>query len=89
MTTTNTTDLRIAAAQAIADADFRQAWPIDVRMTLVKAAKTEGEIPQYAERIVRNALRAAERIERKLARDIEVGEANLTHAQKQARKVLA
>jgi hypothetical protein len=81
---TNPTNFQALAATAIADADFRQAWPIEVRRTLVRAAQTEGDFPAYAVRSTERALRVAAAIEKRLARDIEVGEANLTHAQRKA-----
>lgn len=79
------TDLRQAAADAICGADFRSCWPTEVRMTLVRAAKTEGVIPKYAESLVLRALREAESVERRLARQIEAGESRLTHAERKAR----
>lgn len=85
----NSTTYQDQARRAIADADFRQCWPVDVRQTLVKAALTEGELPAYAIRPVERALRVAAAVEKRLGRDIEVGEANLTHAQKQARQKVA
>jgi len=81
---TNTTTLQDQARTTIADADFRQCWPIDVRQALVRAAKTEGTLPAYAERPVTRALRVAAAVEKRLGRDIEIGEANLTHAQRKA-----
>jgi hypothetical protein len=81
---TNSTTYQDQARRAIADADFRQCWPVNVRQTLVRAAFTEGELPAYAIRQVENALRIAAAIEKRLGRDIEVGEANLTHAQRKA-----
>lgn len=81
---TNNNSLQGQARSAIADADFRQCWPIDVRQTLVKAARTEGEMPAFAVRSVERALRTAAAIEKRLSRDIEAGEANLTHAQRKA-----
>jgi hypothetical protein len=82
---TDTTTLQQQARLAIANADFRQCWPVDVRQNLVRAAMTEGELPPYAVRTVERALRVAAAIEKRLGRDIEVGEANLTHAQRKAR----
>lgn len=76
-------NLRQSAIDTIAGADFRHTWPIDVRRTLVDAAKTEGEIPAYAVRQVERALRVAQAIEKRLSRDIEIGEGNLSHADKQ------
>lgn len=81
---TNSTTFQALAADAIANADFRQCWPIDVRQTLVRAAQTEGEFPAYAVRSTERALRVAAAVEKRLGRDIEVGEANLTHAQRKA-----
>lgn len=70
------------ATDAIATAEFRSAWPIDVRLTLVRAAQTEGEFPTYAVKGVRWALREARNIERRMAKDITVGEAGLSQADK-------
>lgn len=81
---TNTNSLQEQARSAIAHADFRQCWPLDVRKTLVRATLTEGDLPAYAVGIVTRALRVAQAIEKRMARDIEVGEANLTHAQRKA-----
>lgn len=81
---TNNNSLQDQARLAIADADFRQVWPIDVRKALVKAALTEGELPAFAVGLVTRSLRTAAAIEKRLARDIEAGEANLTHAQRKA-----
>jgi hypothetical protein len=53
---TNSTTYQDQARRAIADADFRQCWPVNVRQTLVRAAFTEGELPAYAIRQVENAL---------------------------------
>lgn len=86
MTNTNPT-LQEQARSAIAYADFRDSWPIGVRQTLTRAVLTEGELPAYAVRTVERALRTAAAIEKRLNRDIEVGEASLTHAQRKARKV--
>lgn len=77
---TRTDLLQQDAARAIGDADFRSAWPIEVRKALVRAAKTEGEFPPYAVRETRWALKAAADVERRMRRDIEVGEAALSHA---------
>jgi len=81
---TNNNSLQDQARNTIVEADFRLAWPVDVRKTLVKAAMTPGEMPPFAVGLVTRALRTAERIEKNLARDIEQGEANLTHAQRKA-----
>lgn len=81
-----TSTLSDQAVEMIQDADFREFWPIEVRKTLTRAANTEGEFPPYAVRLTRNALRDARRIESKMNRDIEVGEASLSQSQ---RKVLA
>lgn len=83
MTENNT--LQSEAVTTIANADFRLAWPIEVRLALVKAARTEGEFPEYAVKETKWALKEARRIETKCARDIEQGEATLSHTQ---RKVL-
>lgn len=72
--------LQREATRIIQDADFREFWPIEVRKTLVRAAQTEGDLPPYAERQVRNALRDARRIESRMSKDIEVGEAALSQA---------
>jgi hypothetical protein len=77
-----TTNLQQAAITAIAGADFREFWPIEVRKTLVRAAKHEGEFPPYAEKMTRWALKDAAAIERRMAKDIEVGEAALSHAER-------
>lgn len=81
---TNNTSLQDQARLAIASADFRQCWPIDVRKALVKAAQHEGDIPAFAVGLVTRSLREAAAIEKRLTRDIEAGEANLTHAQRKA-----
>lgn len=81
---TNNNSLQDQARLVIASADFRQAWPVDVRKTLIKAVYTEGDMPTFAIRTVERAIRTAQAIEKRLARDIEAGEANLTHAQRKA-----
>lgn len=86
MLRSNPMTLQTEATNAIANAEFREFWPIEVRKTLVRAANTEGEMPLYAVKMVERALRDARNIERRMARDIEVGEASLSQAQ---RKVLA
>lgn len=73
-------DLRGAAIEAIQEADFRSFWPVETRKDLVRAAKTEGEFYPYAVRIVERALRDARNIERRMAKDIEAGEAVLSQA---------
>lgn len=75
-----TTNLQKEAAVVIGTAEFRDAWPIEVRKALVRAAQTEGEFPAYAVRGVERALRDARNIERRMAKDIEVGEAALSQA---------
>lgn len=70
------------AKDTITSAEFRSAWPIGVRKALVRAAQTEGEFPIYAEREVRWALREARNIERRMNKDIIVGEAGLSQADK-------
>jgi hypothetical protein len=82
---TNNNSLQEQARSAIAHADFRQCWPVDVRKALVKAALTEGEMPAFAVGLVTRSLRTAQAIEKRMGRDIEAGEANLTHAQRKAR----
>ena len=72
------------AVRLVGQAEFRSFWPIEVRKTLVRAALTEGEIPPYAERRVRNALRDARRIESKMTKDIDVGERTLSQSQRRA-----
>lgn len=79
---TRTTNLRQDATWAIQDADFRAFWPIEVRKALVRAAQTEGEFPPYAVRETRWALKAADAVERRMNRDIEVGVAALSQADK-------
>lgn len=76
----STYSLQQDAAEVVANADFREFWPFNVRRTLARAALTEGEIPPYAVRDVTKALRAARNLERRMAKDIEVGEAALTQA---------
>lgn len=77
-----TTDYQQDARDAIANAEFRDAWGLGVRKALVRAAQTEGEFPAYAIREVVWALREAKGIERRLSKDIVVGEANLSQADK-------
>lgn len=79
--TTHTT-LAQQAAEAIQEADFREFWPIKVRKALVRAAQTEGQFPLYAERETRWALKAASAIEFRMNKDIVVGEASLSHAER-------
>jgi len=74
--------LQEQAAQVVGTADFRSFWPLEVRLTLVRAAKTEGEMPAYAVRVVERALRDARGIERRMAKDIEAGEATLSQVDK-------
>lgn len=76
------THLKSSAVETIANAEFRQAWPIEVRKALVRATKQEGEFPAYADKHVRWALAQARDIERRMARDIEVGEKSLSHAER-------
>jgi hypothetical protein len=78
--TTNT--LQIQARDAIAFAEFREAWPIEVRRILVKAVRTEGDMPAFAVKEVQWALKEARRIESKFAKDIEAGERTLSHAER-------
>lgn len=85
--TTNTSTLATDAAAAIRGAQFRDAWPIEVRKTLVRAAKTEGEFPPYAVRDTRWALREARNVEHKMMRDILQGEAVLSQTDKRRLKV--
>lgn len=79
---TDNNHLQADAIACIRGADFREAWPIDVRKALVRAAQTEDEFPAYAVRLTERALRTAHAIERRMARDIEVGEASLSHAER-------
>lgn len=74
--------LQAEAREVIASAEFRTAWPIDVRKALVRAAQTEGDLPAYATREVTWALREARNLERRMAHDIAVGEAGLSQADK-------
>lgn len=74
--------LQQEATNAIANAEFRQAWPIEARRVLVRAAKTEGEFPAFAVKEVRWALKAVKAVEDKCARDIEQGERSLSHAER-------
>lgn len=70
--------LALEARETIAHAEFRSAWPIDARRILVKAARTEGDsVPAFAEREVRWALKTAKSIERRMSKDVEVGESLL------------
>lgn len=73
-------DLQAEATLAIQTADFREFWPINVRKALVRAAKHEGDFPPFAARATEKALRVATAIERRMARDIEAGEAALSQA---------
>lgn len=77
---THPANLQHDAIETIRSADFREFWPIEVRKALVRAAKTEGEFPVYAIREVERALRTARSIEHRMSRDIEVGEAALSQA---------
>lgn len=72
--------LQEQATNLIADADFRTAWPIETRKILVRAARTEGEMPAYAVKRVKAALAEARNIERRMERDIAQGQRNLSHA---------
>lgn len=74
------------AIRVIQTSDFREFWPIEVRKDLVRAAQHNSGIPlpPYAVRRVERALRVARGIERRMARDIEAGEALLSHAQRRA-----
>lgn len=85
--TTNTNSLATDAAAAIRGAQFRDAWPIEVRKTLVRAAQTEGEFPPFAVRDTRWALREARNVESKMLRDIIQGEAVLSQTDKRRLKV--
>lgn len=77
---TNTEALRESARLAIANADFRDQWPLNVRKTLVKAVQHEGDWPTYAPEAVRRALRTARAIETRMARQIDQGTATLSQA---------
>lgn len=79
---TTETNLQSQALTTIANAEFRQAWPIEVRRVLVKAVRTEGEMPAYAVTQVRWALKEARNIERRFAKDIEAGERTMSHAER-------
>ncbi len=63
------------AATVVAQANFRDAWPLDARQVLVKAARTDGEIPAYAEKRVAWAMRVVRAIEDRMERQIAQGEA--------------
>ena len=82
-----TETLQSEARSVVHDAEFIPAWPAEVKAVFVKALQTKGELPAYAEKEVRWAMKEAQRIERKCAKDIEVGEASLSHAER--RRVLA
>lgn len=76
MTTQTITDpLAIEAADTIASADFRVLWPIEVRQTLVRAARTEGDMPAFGVKATRWALNQARRIERANDAAVERAEA--------------
>ena len=62
------------SALVITNSAWRAFWPIDVRKTLVQAAKTEGDMPQFAVARVRWALKSAKQIDAKMERDLLVGE---------------
>lgn len=64
----------------VRDAEFVKFWPATVKDVLIKALRTEGDIPAFAEFEVKNALRDAQRIERKFIKDIEQGEKSLSQA---------
>lgn len=72
------------AIQVIQTADFREFWPIEVRKDLVRAAQHNAgtPLPPYAVERVTRALRTARGIERRMAKDIAVGEASLSQADK-------
>jgi hypothetical protein len=72
--------LKQDAIHALIDAEFFLAWPADVVEALERASKTEGEIPAYAEKQVKWALREARNVERKCERDLAYGERNLSQA---------
>lgn len=80
MTTSNT--LQEQARNVVREADFVPAWPAEVKAVLVKALCTTGDLPLYAEKEVRWAIKEAQRIERKCEKDIAVGEASLSHSQR-------
>ncbi len=77
---TESVALRERAALAITNAEFRSVWPIEVRRSLVRAAQTEWEFPEYAVKETKWALAEARRIEQKCSRDIEQGERNLSQS---------
>lgn len=81
----NSDNLQQRAADTIVEGEFRQCWPTDVRKALVKAAKTEGDFPPFAVKVTERAIRDAQAIERRLSRDIEVGERSLTAKQKRVK----
>lgn len=58
------------AEALVRNAEFRDFWPIEARWALVKAAKTEGDLPPYAVKQVRWALREARQIERRFSADL-------------------
>lgn len=72
------------AIDTIGHADFRDQWPLEVRKDLARAALHEGDWPPYAVARVERALRTAKAIERRLNKDIVVGEAGLSHAERKA-----
>lgn len=76
------TSLRDESVQAIANAEFRTAWPIEVRKALVRAAQHQGEFPVYAEKHVKWALGQARRIERRMSEDIASGTSLLSQKQR-------
>lgn len=74
------TNYQQAAVDAYDRADFFAFYPDDVRAIIERAALTEGEMPAYAIREVEWALRTAKAVESRYSRDIEVGEAALSQA---------
>lgn len=58
----------------VRDRQFVVAWPDWVREAANRAMNTEGLLPPFAVKQVEDAMRVADRIERKMLRDIEQGE---------------
>ncbi len=75
-------DLQAEAVKAIQSADFRDFWPLDVRKAVVRAAQHDGDFPPFGEKEARWALKEARSIEQRFSRDVAVGEATLSQAQR-------
>lgn len=77
---TDTITLQDEVRALVKRADFVAAWPTEVKQTLARALQTADELPAYAVKEVRWAMKQARNIESKCERDILEGQRTLSHA---------